>query len=112
MTFALDFVAYWPALVGLAMGASGLALAFIVLRNRRRRDVATHGPAFRRLCEGLSVSRLDRWRLSRLSSKAGLITPAVLLVSRGAFENALVRAAVHPNAKWVEAFRARIFASE
>jgi len=110
--FAFTFPSYGPLAIGLLLGVAGLAIAIGVWRNHRRKFVATHGPTFLRLCDGLRVSRLDRWRLKRLASKAGLLTPAVLLISRGAFENALVRAAVHPDGRWPQSFKARMFEDE
>ena len=94
---------------GGALAAIGVGLAFMVWQSRRRRFLATHGPTFIRLCRNFSVTRLERWRLQRLAYKAGLITPAVLLISRGAFENALVRAAVAPEKRWIQRFRQRVF---
>lgn len=102
----------FPIAVGLLLGVAGMAIAFVVLRNRRRRFLAIHGPTFMRLCEGLGVGRFDQWRLRRLADRAGLITPAVLLISQGAFDDALRRAAVRSDAGWPSAFRSRVFAVE
>ena len=112
MTLALALNPAVSILLGFALGAAGLALAYLVWRSNHKRFIATHGLTFHRLCDGLSVTRLERWRLQRLAAKAGLISPAVLLISRGAFENALVRAAVPAEGKWPQRFRQRVFEDE
>jgi hypothetical protein len=99
-------------MLGLALALAGLALGYVVWRSNHKRFIATHGPTFHRLCDGMHVTRLERWRLQRLANKAGLISPAVLLISRGAFENALVRAAVPAERKWPQRFRGRVFTTE
>jgi len=98
-----------PIVIGSMLGMAGLALAIVVRKHQRRRFLATHGPAFHTLCEGLGIGRMDRWRLQRLADRAGLLTPAVLLISRGAFDDALRRADVQLDARWPQSFRARVF---
>lgn len=109
MSFAAAMNPLVPIVGGLVMGLAGLALAVLVWRSSRKRFHAMQGPAFVRLCDGLGVSRLERWRLRRLAGQAGIASPAVLLISRGAFENALVRAAVPGDRRWVSQLRRRVF---
>jgi len=86
-----------PMTWGMAAAAAGAALLAAVATARRRRDLAVHGPTWRRLAHRLKLSNEQRKLLTQLARHVGQRNPAPLVISRGCFDRAVQRS--YPRAR-------------
>lgn len=85
-----------PMLWGMAAAAVGAAILAAVVIVRRRRDLAVHGPTWRRLAQRLRLSSEQRHLLRTLARHVGQTNPAALVISRGCFDRAVQRSYPRP----------------
>ena len=96
----------WTSLI--AMIAAALAVA--AMRSLQRADDKSGGPGFRALASGLDLSRANRRLLGRVAARAGIESPAAILISRGSFDHAVRTASpCSRDARRLRGLRSRIF---
>jgi hypothetical protein len=99
-----------PLLAGGLLIAMALALATVATCSLVRRYRAGQGPASRRFCRALGLTRAERRLLQRVARIARAPGAGSLLVSRGYFETAVgLFAAAPADAHKLDAIRRKIF---
>ncbi len=107
---ALIRLLHEPLLVGGLLMAMALALATLATASLFRRDRARHGPASRRICRALGLTRSERRALGRVARIAKAPGAGSLVVSRGYFESAVGLSAAAPaDARSLAAIRGKVF---
>jgi hypothetical protein len=99
-----------PLLAGGLLVAMALAVATLAVASLIRRDRAVHGPASRRMCRALKLTRAECRLLTRVARRARAPGAGSLLVSRGYFDAAAGRLAAPADcARHLAAIRRKVF---